>query len=134
MKYVSTKPNTSDVKPGTHKIRRNKMLTYAMDTTEKEIEKNYIDLRRMLNTGKAVEAMKLAINLAKGDDTRLWKFLREYISADIKYKETTPLLVVNALYQGWLADPNEPFLVQAILTLTGAPKTDSALNFYERYK
>lgn len=110
------------------------MLTYVTDTTEKEIEKNYIDLRRMLNTGKTVEAMKLAVNLAKIDDARLWKFLREYISADINYKESTPLLVINTLHESWMIDNNPSFLVQAILILAGAPKTDSALNFYNKYR
>lgn len=105
-----------------------------MNVTEKETQKDYIDLRRMLYTGKAATAAPHAVRLAKNDDVRMWKFLREYTSTDLAYKETNPLLVVHALHQSWLLDNNEAFLVHAILILAEATKAESALNYYNKYK
>jgi hypothetical protein len=70
---------------------------YTMETTEREVEKAYIDLGRMLQLGQSQNAVKQALGLAKVDSKRLWNYLRGYASRGLNYRETPPLLVVNAL-------------------------------------
>jgi len=102
---------------------------YAIATTEREIENAYLDLRRMLTTGRSREAVKQAIGLASHDEARLWNYLREYASLEINYRETTPLLVVRALADNWQAEKNPEFLAHAVLTLIHAPKGDPIAKF-----
>ena len=70
---------------------------YAIETTRREIEQAYIDFNRLLNVGRGHEAVEQAKTLAKQDANRLWNFLVLYTSSSVNYRETTPLLVVNAL-------------------------------------
>ncbi len=106
---------------------------YALETTEREIEKAYIDLGRMLQLGQSQNAVKQALGLAKLDSKRLWNYLRGYASRGLNYRETTPLLVVNALWNNWQQDNDDiSFIGHAVLTLVNAPKGQSALDFYTR--
>ena len=106
---------------------------YAMETTEREIEKAYIDLGRMLQLGQSQNAVKQALGLAKLDSNRLWIYLRGYASRSLNYRETTPLLVVNALWNNWQQDNDDiSFIGHAVLTLVNAPKGQSAVDFYDR--
>jgi len=47
---------------------------YAIETTKREIDDAYIDLRRMLQVGQRENAVKQALGLARSDAAKLWNF------------------------------------------------------------
>ena len=104
---------------------------YAIETTKREIDDAYIDLRRMLQVGQRENAVKQALGLARSDAAKLWNFLKAYISTDLSYRDTSQLLAVNALYNNWVQDQNDIFIAQAVLTLMNATKSrsESVLKF-----
>ena len=104
---------------------------YAIETTKREMDDAYIDLRRMLQLGQRENAVKQALGLAKKDVSRLWNFLTAYVSTDLNYRDTSELLVVSALYNNWVQGQNDIFIGHAVLTLVNATKTrsESVLKF-----
>ena len=108
------------------------MSEHALATTPKEIDEAYLDLRRVLQSGRSPEAIKLAIGLAKHDEKRLWNYLRAYASTELNYRDTSQLLAVNALWNNWQQDNDNSFVVHAALILASAPKGQSALDYYVR--
>jgi hypothetical protein len=107
------------------------MTAYAIKTTEREIENAYNELRRLLQGGQRENAVKQALGLASSDATELWKFLKAYISTDLNYRDTSQLLVVNALYDNWVQAQTDIFIAHAVLTLANATKnrSESVLKF-----
>ena len=107
------------------------MTAYATKTTECEIENAYNELRRLLQGGQSQNAVKQALGLAHSDTAKLWNFLKAYISTDLNYRDTSQLLVVNALYNYWVQDQNDIFIGHAVLTLVIATKnrSESVLKF-----
>ena len=102
----------------------------ANKTTQHELEDGYRNLIRVLGGTQPAHAVSAALNLAKVDVENLWKFLKSYASTDLNYKDTQPLLVVNALHSNWVQDPkNDVFLSHAVATLANATKNrnDSVL-------
>ena len=107
------------------------MTAYAIKTTEREIENAYNELRRLLQGGQGLNAVKQALGLARSDAAKLWNCLKAYISTDLNYRDTSQLLVVNALYNNWVQDQNDIFIAHAVLTLVNATKnrSESVLKF-----
>lgn len=107
------------------------MTTYAIKTTELEIENAYNELRRLLQGGQSLNAVKQALGLAHSDAVKLWNCLKGYISTDLNYRDTSQLLVVNALYNNWVQDQDDIFIAHAVLTLANATKnrSESVLKF-----
>lgn len=108
------------------------MTAYALETTKKEIENGYRDLARLLTSGQAFYAVQAALGLAQIDARELWKFLKNYASTEISYRDTNHILVLDALHTSWLNDSgNGSFIVHAAATLAGATKnrTESILKF-----
>lgn len=107
------------------------MTAYAIKTTEREIENAYNELHRLLQGGQSQNAVKQALGLARSDTAKLWNFLKAYISTDLNYRDTSQLLVVNALYSSWVQDQNDIFIGHAVLTLVNATKnrSESVLKF-----
>ena len=91
----------------------------------------YNELRRLLQGGQSQNAVKQALGLAGTDAAKLWNFLKAYISTDLNYRDTSQLLVVNALYNNWVQDQNDIFIAHAVLTLVNATKnrSESVLKF-----
>jgi hypothetical protein len=106
---------------------------YALATTEQEIADAYRNLGRMLISGQKENAMKQAIGLIKQDAVRLWNYLREYTSSDVSFLETTPLLVVNALWNNWAQDHKDVFVAHAVLALVQATKGNSAADAMKKH-
>jgi hypothetical protein len=108
------------------------MITHALETTKHEIDSGYNDLTRLLNSGRGKYAVDAAISLTKVDANELWKFLKNYASTDLNYRDTEHLRVLDALYNSWVQDPtNAVFVAHAVLTLANATKTrsESVLKF-----
>lgn len=107
------------------------MTAYAIKTTEREIENAYNELHRLLQGSQSQNAVKQALGLARSDAAKLWNFLKAYISTDLNYRDTSQLLVVNALYSNWVQDQNDIFISHAVLTLVNATKnrSESVLKF-----
>lgn len=104
----------------------------ALETTERELNDAYIDLNRVMRLGQNKNAIDRAVRLAKQDEKRLWNYLRAYSSTVVNFRETNPLLVVNALWINWNQDQDISFVTHAVLTLINTTKADSALDFYNR--
>jgi len=108
------------------------MSTYALETTQQEISDGYRDLTRLLNSGQSKYAVDAAIGLTKVDANELWKFLLNYGSTELNYRDTDHLLILSALHDSWIDDPTNPiFVAHAVLTLAGATKvrSESVLKF-----
>jgi hypothetical protein len=105
---------------------------YAMATTAKEIDDAYQDFHRMLQIGQRENAIRQALGLLKQDPTRLWNYIRAYTTKEINYRDTSSMLVVNALWNNWKEENDFSFVVHAVLVLANLPKESSALDFYNR--
>jgi len=108
------------------------MLTHALETTKQEIDNGYRDLARLLNSGQGKYAVDAAISLVKADANELWKFIKNYASTELNYRDTEHLLTLNALHDSWVHDPTNPiFVAHAVLTLASATKvrSESVLKF-----
>lgn len=104
----------------------------AAVTTKHEIENGYRDLTRLLNSGQAKYAVDAALGLEKVDVYELWKFLKNYASTELGFRDTDHLLVLNALHTSWIHDTsNTIFIAHAAATLANATKarSESVLKF-----
>ena len=71
---------------------------YAVEATKHEIEDGYRNLNRYLDGTQPAYAVTAALGLAKIDAVELWKFIKSYGSTATNYRETSHLLVLDALY------------------------------------
>jgi hypothetical protein len=101
------------------------MTMHAMETTKNEIENGYRELSRLLQGGQGAFAVKQAFHLARIDANSLWNSLKAYVSTDLNHRDTSQLLVVNALYNNWSQDQQDIFIAHAVLTLANATKNRS---------
>src|SRR5260370_32009210 len=108
------------------------MSPFALEITKQEIEDGYRNLHRTITGGQVNPAVILALKFIKIDKDELWKFLKSYASTDINYRDTEPLVIVNALYNNCQHDQeNDAFVAHAVAVLASATKTrnDSVLKF-----
>lgn len=111
--------------------------TYAVATTKNEVEDGYRNLRRHLDGTQPAYAVTAALGLAKIDAIELWQFIKSYGTTATNYRETSHLLVLDALYNSWVQDPtNSAFIAQAIATLANLSKVngESVLKFFHNHK